>query len=315
MLGIRTKQGFTIIELLVVIAIIGVLVGILTPAIQQVREAVKRSECQNRLRQFGIAMQNFESARGVFPPGQLAPSYHEIENGDGFAYHQLIGHLGYALPYLEQSQLQNAFGGLNWDVNSTGPPWCNDPELWNTAGGVCSIFRCPSDQEEDPLLVITASASFYFSFKYCEPGYRGWTNYLGCSGDVLIAGQYHYEKGIFYSRSKIGYKDISDGSTNTILMGEAIGGTSNYEGEVMGNARKRYSVMGNGIGSNFGYFEGIESDSSEDESLFCFSSRHAGQIANFCLADGSVRPIPRSIALDILSELMTRSGGESNSQF
>src|SRR5260370_20545238 len=125
------RHGFTLIELLVVIAIIAVLIGLLLPAVQKVREAANRMACANNLKNLGLALHNYHDAYGTFPPGAVGPV--------GSAFPQLKQHgLGtYLLPYLEQDAL---FRHYRWDVSWFDPP--NQPVV-NTP---LKIWQCPSAQ-------------------------------------------------------------------------------------------------------------------------------------------------------------------------
>ncbi len=309
------RRAFSLLELLAVVAILGILVGLSLPAVQQIRESARKTACQNNVRQLGIAALNYESAKSVYPPGQLCP-VPQVGVFPDFMSNQLIGHLGFLLPYLESESHVQSFQSQNWNVNAYGPAWILNPTLLSNSNSSISSLKCPSDQMESPQLVVVSvvpladSDTVDYVAVNTDDNYLGWTNYLGCSGDVLKSGNFQRQKGVFFARSKIKSRDILDGFSSTIFFGELIGGTKNFFGDILGQAKKRHSFLSNGLGCKYGFFEGIELFTNEDESLFCYSSRHTGHIAYFSFGDGSTRGIPRSIDLDLLANLMTRNGGE-----
>jgi prepilin-type N-terminal cleavage/methylation domain-containing protein len=171
------KRGFTLVELLVVIAIIGILVGLLLPAVQAAREAARRMQCSNNLKQLGLALHNFESATKRFPPSTLAPSVYPNYDDNKYGY---VGHLVYLLPYLEQTAVYQPFAS-NIDLSAAtyfgpvanegtalNPPnlrrraWWHDgagtvvvrggpvtyPDIHAVSTAKIPAFLCPSDNAE-----------------------------------------------------------------------------------------------------------------------------------------------------------------------
>ncbi len=309
--AIKTTLAFTLIELVVVVAIIGLLVAILVPAIQSIRESARRSSCQNNAQQIGLALMSYESAHEVFPPGQLGPTAKTASLS--FERHQLIGHLAYALNFLEQRTFIKSLGEMDWDLNSESRPWYRASGAWEASNRRIPVLNCPSDSGERPEifqlgrsginggivehLVVFAEGDLPYS--------NGWTNYLGCSGDVSDG----LNQGIFFSRSTIGYKHIGDGSSNTILLGEAFGGSGFVDKGEFFKVIRRNSLMGNGIGANFGFFDDIPDD-GQDTTAFVYSSQHSGRTVNFVMADGSTSTIKYGIQADVLESLMTRNKNE-----
>src|SRR5438874_13265355 len=112
------RSAFTLIELLVVIAIVAVLIGLLLPAVQKVREASARTRCQNNLKQIGVALHNYASANGVLPPGFSGPKAIGYDGPDGTC----VGVLTYLLPYMEQDAIYRAFSQLVVTMNPVPPP-------------------------------------------------------------------------------------------------------------------------------------------------------------------------------------------------
>lgn len=190
-LSSRERKGFTLIELLVVIAIIAVLVALLLPAVQQAREAARRSTCKNNLKQLGLALHNYHDTYGVFAPGLTGTNQGGNNNGG-----RLSPNFG-LLPYLDQVPLYNQITGQN---NQGGAPW-GGTAWWNAD---IPGLQCPSDsafQDRD----------------------RGKTNYAFCQGDRATELE-HREKergrGLFHGWTPFGIKDVQDGTSNTIAVSE-----------------------------------------------------------------------------------------------
>ena len=209
------KAGFTLIELLVVIAIIAVLIALLLPAVQQAREAARRTQCKNNIKQLGLALHNYHDAYLRFPYSSGGTKVGSANSTDG-NWDRASG-LVQLLPYLEQANLYNqiAAGGT---INGTGPWQPMGPSPW-IAGyppyqQKIAVFNCPSEAGQGGSGV---NDGFDFS-KF------GRTNYAFCLGDTgqnvnqWDAGR--QVRGMFFFQSNLGLRDCLDGSSNTILMGE-----------------------------------------------------------------------------------------------
>lgn len=199
----RRSFGFTLVELLVVIAIIGVLMGLLLPAVQMAREASRRASCGNNMRQVGLAMLNYQSARGYFPPGSVAKRYEGSPNTPWTFYRWSA--LAMLTPFLEQSaaynllDLQKPLYSITYSVT---------PE--NVAGvrTMVPLFLCPSDQQ-----------------RRLHPGF-GPTNYAFATGNGAGGGTPLDTNGPFFVNSRMRPAEFRDGMTNTIAMSESLLGVS-----------------------------------------------------------------------------------------
>jgi prepilin-type N-terminal cleavage/methylation domain-containing protein/prepilin-type processing-associated H-X9-DG protein len=322
MIRATRKLGFTLIELLVVIAIIAILIGLLLPAVQKVREAAARMSCQNNLRQIGLAAFNYESANMKFPPGVNVSAN---SPNQGWNYPQpfagpYTGVLAYLLPYIEQQNVYNLVPQNYFQLNTTATAWAYtfppmDSQLgWSPQNGTgtgfipaqahIKIYECPSDNVYGPI----SQSGGYIDAYWMEQGSIwidylpsltsggpinfGRGNYIGCAGakgddpdntsDFAQWGKY---KGIYFRNSTTKIGDITDGTSNTIAFGETLSGTS--------QGVRDFCLLWFGAGS-LGTKWGLApvyGPNGNDTDWFQFSSRHAGGIVQFAFADGSVRPI------------------------
>lgn len=207
------RPGFTLVELLVVIAIIGILIGLLLPAVQSAREAARRMQCSNNLKQIGLALHNYESAHRRFPPGFISRVTGTWsgggndpipESGPGWSFFAMI------LPHLEQANLHTT---INFNLPIT--------HVVNQAARSTKVkeYQCPSDTWNEPVTVWPTT----LGIADLAPA-----SYIGClgGGDPANAPAYTamYEQqpfnGMFHRNTAIRHADIIDGTSNTIAIGE-----------------------------------------------------------------------------------------------
>lgn len=198
----RAIRGFTLIELLVVIAIIAVLIALLLPAVQQAREAARRSQCKNNLKQLGLAMHNYESSFGMFP---MTNAQNYLPNTQGFSPQARL------LPYLEQANLQ---GLLDFSLPAFSGPWNNlvpNARFLTPFSMPLAVMLCPSDPA--PNQQSGAGGTTYGGNNYMVSTGSG----TGMNYDVRWK-----TDGICYENSSVRIRDISDGTSNTVMMSESV---------------------------------------------------------------------------------------------
>ncbi len=229
------KKGFTLVELLVVIAIIGILIGMLLPAVQQVREAARRVQCANNLRQNVLGMHNYASAFGSFPPGKnddgtankrslrpITPRRSNPSQGEQYAWGI------YLLPYIEQQNLHDEFRSatMSWDTSALDVIGTNGPLVSN----VVSSYICPSDSSPDgdfnrPWTHRNVAAAGVLHSKTNYVVVAGVLDPASSTGSVLQLNRADFANqagqwGIFGNNSRTTFSQVTDGSSNVIAMGE-----------------------------------------------------------------------------------------------
>ncbi len=322
------RSGFTLIELLVVIAIIAVLIALLLPAVQQAREAARRSQCKNNLKQIGLALHNYHDTYSTFPPAFVLATTRADDKGH-WAWSALI------LPQIEQATLYNTL-----DVSGKLPSQ-NLPVNRNAMQSSAPVFRCPSDSLP---LFYDANMSELAGYGI-EPADAGSPNIGMAATNYLVSNSSRPPRrtpatdlsngdtganGIFWENSACRLRDITDGSSNTILLGER---SFDFQGNIVG-AGMLYAVRDNsncgptsrdgenatgansavktrwGCSPGTNFNQGLRTITGATfypinpivrspyydawESL-TYSSKHVGG-AQFCLADGSVRFVSENIS-------------------
>jgi prepilin-type N-terminal cleavage/methylation domain-containing protein len=322
-----SPRGFTLVELLVVIAIIGVLVALLLPAVQKVREAANRASCSNNLKQIGLACHTYHDAHGRLPPGQLGVKPPGAPLSTKW---QHVGSLAFLLPYLEQGNIHKQLelrvpypSGPNrlWDNTWPTPPQGNPNAPWwldqrDSTKGPTNLtlaqtkiknLICPSD---DPTVNTVGTLVALHNFNRSDTvfGVNGWplaagtvgdllgrTNYVGCAGAWGNGSSQFWTRwiGVFADGQSVTLGCVADGTSRTLLFGETLGGNS--------VARDfAFSWMGCGsLATGYGLPE-----PSPDRALDGFSnfgSRHPS-VVQFVYVDGSVHALKRGATAVRFSE-------------
>jgi prepilin-type N-terminal cleavage/methylation domain-containing protein/prepilin-type processing-associated H-X9-DG protein len=335
----RPRMGFTLIELLVVIAIIGVLIGLLLPAVQKVRDAAARAQCTNNLKQIGIALHSYHDVYNMFPPGYIdgntnPASTPDNDVGPGWGWAAFI------LPFMEQ---QNLFNQINFSqpIGSGNNATVAQMPL--------KIYQCPADGYQMnftvyPTSVVVAHGNYVGCNGWVECFANAGGNYNPSSdggaamdGDVGATGP--AGDGMFYRNSTTRMASITDGTSNTIMVGERCASHSptTWVGAVTGGRTPAWmcttpwttpytppgSAPNNGNGTaydNADYDEALCLAHGNATHLPCadnpfydpdtFWSMHTGPGANFLFADGSVHFLTSGIDAYTYQHMCTMAGGE-----
>jgi prepilin-type N-terminal cleavage/methylation domain-containing protein len=346
----RRCRGFTLIELLVVIAIIAILIALLMPAVQQAREAARRTQCRNNLKQLGIALHNYLDTFKMFPPGGVHGGDPRTNGGSGHSFGPSF--YGLLLPYFDQAPLYNAmtFSGRSPGYIHEGGGATNNAGMFNRdivlPAGPLTVIRCPSSANA---VSVARSATF---------DYEPFAHYAGISGAVdmqtynetrvfddgvlgLIGGG-----GMLIPNKGIRPRDCTDGTSNTMILGEQTGRlerlTPGTYSEINASGTTHGWLMGLRVS---GTPPNLRPDPADDDER-CFNlttiryspnqepfanqlfpgmgsnvgannpllSYHEGGV-QIALSDGSVRFLSENIHLESLKQLAVRDDGQVLGEF
>ena len=352
------RRGFTIIELLVAVTIIAILIALLLPAVQQAREAARRTQCRNNLKQLGIALSNYHNTAMVFPPGFI--SGNGAGTGLGFGWMSML------LPQIDQASVFNLLGDASTTPNFlTGPVSTTETTATpNSVQTIFPVFRCPSDSG--------SSVTLFYVLTWTNQQYPcGRSNYVGVAGTdpawinaalggatpgvdslatigldvgtsiapaytgptvVGAIGSYHGTPvsevvnsstvtaqlfgGCFGANSKIGYRDMTDGSSNAIVVGERYTPTGSTASQpVIGDAtwvgvayNDDTAGQANSLGEASVPINAFSTASTPRPQTTGFGSLHSGG-CHFLLGDGSVRFISQNINMNTYRQLSRIADG------
>ncbi|SFJ18390.1 DUF1559 domain-containing protein [Planctomicrobium piriforme] len=328
-------SAFTLIELLVVIAIIAILIALLLPAVQQAREAARRSQCKNNLKQIGLALHNYHETSGVLPPGVCGQVNHVTESDSYLG--NAPGWFQFVLPMMDQTNLYNQMSAQMSRTGSAG-----NAATYPGRMTIVPTFVCPSDANGRK--VCRFGTVWYESHGFCG-------NYAACSGskyftppanvtdnvstreDETDAADNNMQRrnGMFYSLSSTRFSDVLDGLSNTVMLGELLVMPDVGAGATTTDLRGAYyfgrrasslwstreapnSLVGDRITSCIDAAMTPCNGVGADNMLISTRSRHTGG-AHVAMGDGAVRFISNSIDRPTFQFLGSRAGNEVVGEF
>ena len=316
--AIRCRFGFTLIELLVVIAIIAVLVALLLPAVQQAREAARRSTCANNLKQIGLALHNYHDVYNIFPVGVLRDVDHPTLTSWETSMTTWMARI---LPFVDQGVI---YDRVDWGKN----PGNSSPNT-SFMGTEIPLFRCPSDPGIRP-----------------NPNF-GPTNYVTCIGNTDLGGPSSTLQGIMFVNSNTKLRDVSDGTSTTMIVSEClvnfpwvvrhcgdasmdypgcrVGTDSPVSSNVnVGNDSRGYSWFYGWRNAGWSYSTELppndhthlnhECENCSTTGVFAARSKHAGAV-HVLFTDGSCRLVSDTIDINLWRALGTKNGREPIGDF
>ena len=307
-MGRCRRTAFTLIELLVVIAVIGVLIALLLPAVQHAREAARRAQCKNNLRQIGLALHNYIDSNDVLPPGYIGTwavgDPNKVDRGPGWGWAANLLH------FVEQEELYHAINferPIEADANVT------------SRRRILNIYLCPSEPHSHVMDVLAVDQSTVIT-------QVGSSNYVGMFGAGEIGDNLDNGNGAFFRNSRVGPKSFSDGLSRTIVVGERSHNISHvtWTGAVTGGWSGTTPPSDGGtvktpydpepsfimILGPVGTKDGKRTPNDPEAHNEDYWSYHTGG-CHMLMGDGSVQFIHDQIDPTVFQSLATRAGGET----
>jgi prepilin-type N-terminal cleavage/methylation domain-containing protein/prepilin-type processing-associated H-X9-DG protein len=306
------RAAFTLVELLVVIAIIGILIALLLPAVQAAREAARRTQCNNNLKQLGLGVHSFHEAKGIIPDsvsyGAEAPAGPDQCNQPGRTACNGRGWILTAMPYMELEQMYEQFEPFFTTTFGAHTGGIATPVIQPLSTSFIPAFMCPSDPSAKELVRTQ---------NQWAPVPVAPTSYKGVIGDTRMGSTALFPNGspdrhntignvgLFYRnryRERIALRDILDGTSNTFMVGEDVPEQNQHTAWSFSNGDYASCHV------PLNYFTKPPNPADWPNKI-SFRSRHPGG-AQFCFADGSVKYIQQTISHPLYRALSTRKGGE-----